>query len=113
MSRRQRAVRREIPADPRFGSVTVSKFINALMYDGKKSLAERIFYDAMDVVEERAGQPALNVFKQALNNTKPVLEVKRRRVGRDTYQVPVEVHTEGRTTLAVKLLMHYILTTAE
>jgi len=107
MSRRQRAVRREIPADPRFGSVTVSKFINALMYDGKKSLAERIFYDAMDVVEERAGQPALNVFKQALNNTKPVLEVKSRRVGGATYQVPVEVHPERRTALAMKWLVTY------
>src|SRR5690625_8044214 len=100
MSRRQRAVRREIPADPRFGSVTVAKFINALMYDGKKSLAERIFYDALDFVEERAGQTALYVFKQALNNTTPVLEAKSRRVGATTNRVPVDGQHGRRTGLA-------------
>ena len=107
MSRRQRAVKREVPADPQFGSTTVSKFINALMVDGKKSVAERIFYDAMRIVEERSGQPAVNVFKQALNNAKPVLEVKSRRVGGATYQVPVEVRPERRTALAMKWLVTY------
>src|SRR5690606_17031177 len=107
MSRRQRAVRREVAADPRYGSVTVTKFINTLMLDGKKSLAERIFYEAMRIVEERAGQPAINVFKQALSNTKPVVEVKSRRVGGATYQVPVEVRPERRTSLAMKWLVQY------
>src|SRR5690625_2047417 len=107
MSRRQRAVKREVPADPQYGSTTVSKFINSLMVDGKKSTAERIFYDAMRIVEEKSGQPAINVFKQALNNAKPVLEVKSRRVGGATYQVPVEVRPERRGALAMKWLVTY------
>lgn len=107
MSRRQRAIKREVPPDPQFGSTTVTKFINNLMVDGKKSLAERIFYDAMRIVEEKSGQPAINVFKQALSNTKPVVEVKSRRVGGATYQVPVEVRPERRTSLAMKWLVQY------
>lgn len=107
MSRRQRADKREVPADPQFGSTTVSKFINSLMYSGKKSAAERIFYDAMRLVGERSGQPAINVFRQAVNNTKPVLEVKSRRVGGATYQVPVEVRPERRTALAMKWVVQY------
>ena len=107
MSRRQRAVKRDIPADPRYGSTTVTKFINSLMLDGKKSTAERIFYDAMQVVEEKTGQPAINVFKQALNNVKPVIEVKSRRVGGATYQVPVEVRPERRNALAQKWIITF------
>ena len=107
MSRRQRAVKREIPVDPQYGSGTVSKFINTLMLDGKKSVAERIFYEAMRIVEEKTGQPAVNVFKQALNNAKPVVEVKSRRVGGATYQVPVEVRPERRTALAMRWLVGY------
>ncbi len=107
MSRRQRAVKREIPADPQFGSTTVSKFINALMLEGKKSTSERIFYEAMRMLEEKTGQPALNVFKQALNNAKPAVEVKSRRVGGATYQVPVEVRPERRNALAMKWLVQY------
>ncbi len=107
MSRRQRAVRRETPPDPQYGSTTVTKFINNLMVDGKKSIAERTFYDAMRVIEEKTGQPAMNVFKQALNNAKPVLEVKSRRVGGATYQVPVEVRPERRTALAMKWLVTF------
>ncbi|MBX6363995.1 MAG: 30S ribosomal protein S7 [Gemmatimonadetes bacterium] len=107
MSRRQRAVKREVPPDPQFGSTTVSKFINALMLDGKKSVAETIFYDAMRIIEERTGQPAMNVFKQAVNNAKPVLEVKSRRVGGATYQVPVEVRPERRNALAMKWLVGF------
>ena len=76
MSRRQQAVKRHVPADPKYGSTTVTKFINSLMLDGKKSTAEGIFYDAMRVVEEKTGQPAVNVFKQALNNVKPAVEVR-------------------------------------
>jgi small subunit ribosomal protein S7 len=107
MSRRQRAVKRDTPPDPQYGSTTVTKFINNLMLDGKKSVAERIFYDAMRVIEERTGQPAINVFKQALNNAKPVLEVKSRRVGGATYQVPVEVRPERRNALAMKWLVTF------
>jgi small subunit ribosomal protein S7 len=107
MSRRQRAVKRETPPDPQFGSATVTKFINSLMLAGKKSNAERIFYDAMRMVEEKTGQPGMNVFKQALNNAKPVIEVKSRRVGGATYQVPVEVRPERRTALAMKWLVSY------
>ncbi|MGB7213511.1 MAG: 30S ribosomal protein S7 [Gammaproteobacteria bacterium] len=107
MGRRKRAIKREIPPDPQYGSTTVSKFINVLMYDGKKSLAERIFYDAMRIIEEKSGQPAMNVFKQAINNAKPVVEVKSRRVGGATYQVPVEVRPERRTALAMRWLIQF------
>lgn len=107
MSRRQRAIKRETPADPQYGSASVTKFINTLMLDGKKSTAERIFYDSMRIVEEKTGQPAMNVFKQALNNAKPVVEVKSRRVGGATYQVPVEVRPERRTALAMRWLVSY------
>jgi len=113
MSRRQRAVKREAPVDPKFGSETVTKFINSLMRDGKKSIAEGIFYDAMDIIEEKTGQPAINVFKQALNNVKPVVEVKSRRVGGATYQVPVEVRPERRNSLAMKWLIGYSRERAE
>ena len=107
MSRRSRADRREIPADPRFESQTVAKFINNLMIDGKKSTAESIFYGAMEILEERSGQPGINVFQQALNNAKPALEVKSRRVGGATYQVPIEVRPERRTALASRWLISY------
>ena len=107
MSRRKKAVRRPVPPDPRYDSQTVSKFINVLMYQGKKSTAERIFYAAMDLVESRTSQPGVNVFKQALTNLKPVVEVKSRRVGGATYQVPVEVRPERRTALAMRWLIEY------
>jgi small subunit ribosomal protein S7 len=90
-----------------YGSTTVSKFVNALMLDGKKSTAEQIFYDAMRIVEEKTGQPAVNVFKQALNNAKPMIEVKSRRVGGATYQVPVEVRPERRNALGMKWLVQF------
>src|SRR5688500_10965535 len=107
MSRRSRAERREVPADPKFGSATVTKFVNSLMVDGKKSIAESIFYDAMDLIEERSRQPGVNVFQQALNNAKPTLAGESRRVGGATYQVPVEVRPERRTALATKWLIQY------
>jgi small subunit ribosomal protein S7 len=91
--------------DPVYGSESVTKFVNALMRDGKKSIAERIFYDAMQMVEERMGQPAINVYRQAFSNTKPVLEVKSRRVGGATYQVPVEVRPRRREALARRWLV--------
>ena len=107
MSRRSRAVKRETPPDPKFESRTVTKFINNLMVDGKKSKAERIFYDALDLLEQRSGQPGLQVFEQALNNAKPALEVKSRRVGGATYQVPIEVRPERRTALATRWLIGF------
>src|SRR5438477_13215323 len=107
MSRRKSAIKRPILADARYDSQTVSKFINVLMYQGKKSTAERIFYGAMDLVESRTNQPGVNVFKQALANLKPVVEVKSRRVGGATYQVPVEVRPERRTALAMRWLIQY------
>jgi small subunit ribosomal protein S7 len=107
MSRRSRAERREAVPDFRFESTTVTKFINALMLDGKKSLAEGIFYDALDIVEEKSGQPGLGVFRTALTNAKPALEVKSRRVGGATYQVPIEVRPERRSALAIRWLIGY------
>jgi small subunit ribosomal protein S7 len=113
MSRRSRADKRETPADPKFESRTVTKFINNLMVDGKKSKAEKIFYDAVDLLEERSGQPGLQVFEQALNNSKPALEVKSRRVGGATYQVPVEVRPERRTALASRWLISFARSRSE
>ena len=107
MSRRKSAIKRPVPPDPRYDSQTVSKFLNNLMVCGKKSLSERIFYQAMDMIEQRTGQPGVNVFKQALSNVKPALEVKSRRVGGATYQVPVEVRPERRTALAMRWLISY------
>ena len=107
MSRRSRAEHRETAPDARFESETVQKFINSLMLDGKKSLAEGIFYDAMEILEQRSGQPGINVFQQALNNVKPALEVKSRRVGGATYQVPIEVRPERRAALAIRWLITF------
>ena len=104
MSRRKKSVKRPILADARYDSQTVSKFINAMMLQGKKSVAERLFYGAMDLVEARTSQPGVNIFKQALSNLKPVVEVKSRRVGGATYQVPVEVRPERRTALAMRYI---------
>jgi small subunit ribosomal protein S7 len=107
MSRRQRAVKRPVPPDPRYDSQTVSKFIRNLMQDGKKSTGEGIFYQAMDMIEQRTGLPGVNVFKQALNNVKPTLEVKSRRVGGATYQVPIEVRPDRRGALAMRWILGY------
>lgn len=107
MSRRSRAEQREVTLDPKYESPVVSKFINAIMLDGKKSVAESIFYDALDVIEAKSGQPGLTVFQQALQNAKPAVEVKSRRVGGATYQVPVEVRPERRNALAIKWLVGY------
>jgi small subunit ribosomal protein S7 len=107
MSRRSKSENRGIVGDPRYESLIVAKFMNTLMWDGKKSTAESIFYDAMDLIEAKSGQPGLQVFNQALQNVKPSLEVKSRRVGGATYQVPVEVRPERRNALAIKWLISY------
>jgi small subunit ribosomal protein S7 len=107
VSRRQKSVRRPVPPDPRYDSQTVSKFVNNLMVTGEKSKAEGIFYKAMDLIEQRTSQPGVNVFKQALNNVKPSVEVKSRRVGGATYQVPVEVRPDRRAALAMRWVLQY------
>ena len=107
MSRRSQAEKRETPPDPRFQSPTVRKFINNLMLDGKKSVAERIFYNAIEILEERSDTSGLEAFEQALNNAKPALEVKSRRVGGATYQVPIEVRPDRRTALATRWLIGF------
>ncbi len=107
MSRRQKAIRRPVPQDPRYDSQTVTKFVNHLMVDGNKSVAERVFYTSMDLIEQRTGQPGVQVFKQALNNVKPQLEVKSRRVGGATYQVPIEVRQDRRSALAMRWILQY------
>ena len=113
MSRRSRAEKRETPPDPKFESRLVTKFINNLMVDGKKSKAEKIFYDAVDIMEERSGESGVEVFETALNNAKPALEVKSRRVGGATYQVPIEVRPERRTALASRWLIGFARSRSE
>jgi small subunit ribosomal protein S7 len=107
VSRRKKSVKRTILPDARYDSQTVSKFINNLMLQGRKATSEKIFYGAMDLVEARTSQPGVNIFKQALTNLKPVVEVKSRRVGGATYQVPVEVRPDRRTALAMRWLISY------
>jgi small subunit ribosomal protein S7 len=107
VSRRKSAVKRVVPPDPRYDSQTVSKFVSNMMFQGKKSLAEAIFYRAMDLIEERTSQPGVAVFKQAVNNAKPAVEVKSRRVGGASLQVPVEVRPERRTALAMRWLISF------
>ena len=105
MSRRHRAEKREINPDPKFGDVVLSKFMNSIMLDGKKSVAERIVYGALDQVEEKARTEPLPMFHQALENVAPQVEVRSRRVGGATYQVPVEVRTDRRQALAIRWLI--------
>lgn len=105
MARRRRAQTRKINADPIYGSVVISKFINKLMYDGKKSKAENIFYKAMDLVKEKTGKDGLEAFNEAINNIKPQVEVKSKRVGGSTYQVPVEVRPDRQNSLAFTWLI--------
>lgn len=105
MPRRNRPPKRKIAPDIKYNSVLVSQFINKLMQQGKKSTAQRIFYDALDLIEERAKRPGLEVFEQAVKNATPILEVKPRRVGGATYQVPVEVRVERRLSLAIRWLV--------
>ena len=105
MSRRNRPVRRVVLPDPRFNSKVVTKFVNNLMERGKKSLATGIVYEAMDLIAERTKRPPLEVFEEALKNATPMVEVKPRRVGGATYQVPTEVRPERRDTLAIRWLV--------
>ena len=107
MPRKKHIAKREPAADPIYENSLVTRFVNSLMSGGKRSTAERIFYGAMKTVETRSGQDAMTVLKGAMNNVKPVLEVKSRRVGGANYQVPVEVRPERRTALAMRWLISY------
>jgi small subunit ribosomal protein S7 len=105
MSRRRQAEKREVLPDAKFGDVTLSKFMNVMMVDGKKSVAEGTIYDALDRIAQRTRAEPLRVFHDALNNVRPYVEVRSRRVGGATYQVPVEVRTERRQALAIRWLI--------
>ncbi|WP_099866150.1 30S ribosomal protein S7 [Pararhizobium haloflavum] len=106
MSRRHRAEKREINPDPKFGDLVITKFMNAIMYHGKKSVAESIVYGAFDVVEAKTKQEPVAIFHQALDNIAPHVEVRSRRVGGATYQVPVDVRPERRQALAIRWLIN-------
>ena len=113
MPRRREVAKRVILPDPKFGDRTVAKLINILMLDGKKSTAERALYDALTLVSQRANEEPVKVLKKALDNIKPMLEVKSRRVGGSTYQVPVEVRAERRVSLAMRWLIKYAAARSE
>lgn len=106
MSRRHKAEKREVNPDPKFGDLVITKFMNAIMYDGKKSLAETIVYGALDAVQAKAKSEPVALFHQALGNVAPHLEVRSRRVGGATYQVPVDVRPERRQALAIRWLIN-------
>ncbi len=107
MSRRKRADKREILPDPKFGTMDVAKFVNNLMERGKKSVAESIFYDAIDIIDTKTSGSGLETFRQAMKNARPQLEVKSRRVGGSTYQVPVEVRADRAQALATRWILQY------
>nr|HDM99498.1 30S ribosomal protein S7 [Deltaproteobacteria bacterium] len=107
MPRRREVPKRIIAPDPKYKNTLISKFINGLMREGKKSVSRRIFYDAMEIVERRSHEEPVKVFEQAMENIKPVLEVRSRRVGGATYQVPVEVRTDRRQALAIRWLVGF------
>jgi small subunit ribosomal protein S7 len=105
MPRRREVPKRETLPDPLYGSTLITKFINCMMEEGKKSVAEHIFYGALDVIKDRAKEDPVKVFKKALDQVKPILEVKSRRVGGATYQVPIEVPQDRRTSLAIRWII--------
>ena len=105
MSRRHSAEKREVIVDPKYGNAVVTKFMNSIMYDGKKSVAENILYGALEIIEAKTKQPPIGVFQQALDNVMPSIEVRSRRVGGATYQVPVEVRTTRRQALGIRWII--------
>ena len=107
MPRRGIIAKRDVIADPMYNSKLVTKLVNNVMLDGKKTVAQKIVYDAFDIIKEKEGKDALEVFEAALNNIMPVLEVKARRVGGATYQVPIEIRAERRQTLGLRWLVTY------
>jgi small subunit ribosomal protein S7 len=106
MSRRHKAEKREVVPDPKFGDIVVTKFMNSVMYEGKKSVAERIVYGALEQIEAKLKTDPLAVFRQALDNVAPNVEVRSRRVGGATYQVPVDVRSERRQALAIRWIIN-------
>ncbi|MDD6088631.1 MAG: 30S ribosomal protein S7 [Desulfovibrionaceae bacterium] len=107
MPRKSRAVKRKVLPDPIYNSTLVARFVNRLMYDGKKGAAEKIFYSALDSLAEKTGEEAIRAFEKALENVKPHLEVKSRRVGGATYQVPIEVQPDRQISLSIRWLINY------
>jgi small subunit ribosomal protein S7 len=107
VSRKHKAEIREVLPDPKFQDIVVSKFVNTLMIGGKKSIAEKIFYGALEIVQEKTSEEPLKIFKKALSNIKPAVEVKSRRIGGATYQIPVEVRPARRQSLALRWLRDY------
>ena len=107
MPRRREIAKREVPADPIYGSSLVTKFVSTLMYGGKRSTAQNIMYKSMDMIKEKTGDDPLKVFKKAVENAKPSLEVKSRRVGGSNYQVPIEVNQTRRLSLAIRWLVSF------
>ena len=107
MPRRKAAAKRVVLSDPKYKEILVARFIHGLMRRGKKSVAESIFYDALDRIEKQTQQPGLEIFKKALENAKPIVEVKSRRVGGATYQVPLEVRPNRRTALGIRWLISF------
>ncbi|MCS7064672.1 MAG: 30S ribosomal protein S7 [Fimbriimonadales bacterium] len=105
MPRKGPVPKRQVPPDPIYDSVLVTKFINRLMKNGKKAVAERIFYKAMEIIEQKTGKPALEVFQQAIENVAPQVEVRPRRVGGQTYQVPIEVNPDRQRSLAIRWIV--------
>lgn len=105
MSRRHKAEKREVNPDPKFGDLVITKFMNAVMLDGKKSVAERIVYGALDSIEKKIKKESVEIFHKALENVSPHIEVRSRRVGGSTYQVPVDVRVERRQALAIRWLI--------
>ena len=106
MSRKGSVSKKRTYVDPKYGDLTIAKFINSLMYDGKKSKAERLFYRAIDIVGEKMGKDPIEVFRAAMENVKPLIEVRPRRVGGATYQVPVEVNPFRRQSLAIRWMIN-------
>ena len=111
--RRRRPPKREVLPDPKFGSKLVTKFINCMMLKGKKGVSEAIFYNAMDIIEKKAQKNPIEVFIQALENVKPLVEVKSRRVGGATYQVPIEIRPERRQALGIRWIINYARSRSE
>ena len=107
MPRRRGHFKREVLPDPKYKSTLVTKFVNQVMYDGKKALAQNLVYSAFDIIEQKTGASAIDVFNQAIENVKPVLETKGRRVGGATYQVPMEIRPERRQTLAIRWIVDF------
>ncbi|MDP2167794.1 MAG: 30S ribosomal protein S7 [Thermodesulfovibrionales bacterium] len=113
MPRRRVAEKREILPDPKYGSKLVTKFLNMMLEDGKKSIAEKAFYDSLEVIKKKTDNDPLKVFKTAIDNVKPMLEVKPRRVGGATYQVPVEIRPQRRMSLAFRWIINFARARAE